>query len=148
MADDRLTELRGLQAAPADLGTVLADGAVALALGLLAAWGIVQVIGLMTTRTPSPEQAALHRLDRIAETGGVDGVTARARLLHDLGRALPVDAADAGSDWLTRVDRHLDGFLSRGAGAGLRDALYRPGATLDMGRFDSDLRACLSRAGR
>lgn len=144
MADDLLAELRGLHQPPPDAGTLLADGTVALAVGLLAAWVIVLAVTLLTVRSASPEQAALRRLADVAEIMDNEGLTARARLLQDLARALP----SAEEDWLVRVDRHLGGFLSEGPGKGLREALYRPGSGLDLDRFDDELRVRLQRVDR
>lgn len=144
MAADLLAEMRGLHDPPSDLGTMIADGAIALAIGVLAACLIALVMNLMTTRTVSPEQAALRRLCEVEEIDGGEGLTARARLLQDMAKGLPEEEGD----WFSRVDRHLGGMLSQGTGKGLREALYRPGVAFDLNRFDTDLKASLEQAGR
>ncbi len=144
MEADKLVELRGLHDPPATLGTVLADGLVALAIGLLIAWGIVQAIKLFSTHDASPEKLALRRLSEIERLQGEEGLAARAGLLLDLGTSLP----DGEGDALKRVDRHLEGFLSNGAGQRLREALYQPGASINLAEFDNDLAASLRRAAR
>lgn len=144
MAVDLLTELRGLHELPMDLGIMIVDGALALAIGLLVAWGIVQAVNPFLVRGVSPERAALRRLSEVGQISGDEGLTARALVLQELASVLP----DAQTDWLDRVDRHLGGFFSQGAGKGLRDALYRPDGTFNLARFDSDLKASLERADR
>jgi len=148
MESDALAELRGLHPAPMGPGDVLTEGVIALAVGLLVAWVIVQVIDMLTARPVSPERVALRRLAQLERVGGADGLTARARLLQDLAYALPEADPGTDHDWLGRVDGHLGGFVSDGAGKGLRDALYRPGMALDLDRFDSALKASLMRAAR
>ncbi len=144
MATDLLTELRGLHGPPTDLSALITDGTIALAIGLLTSWGIAKLINLVTIRRVSPEQEALRRLEKIQQTSGIEDLTARAHLLQKLSEHLP----DKDGDWLHRVDDHLGGFLSQGSGKGLRDALYKPGALLDIERFDSELKTSLERAGR
>ncbi len=142
MEVDPLAELRGLHGPPTTFETILADGVVALAIGLLCAWLVAQIVKLFSSRETSPEKRALRELDEIKRLNGNDGLAARARLLLDLGQALP----DQEGDVLTRVDRHLGGFLTDGAGQGLRDALYRPDAKADLVQFDNELEASLQRA--
>lgn len=144
MEVDPLVELRGLHDPPATLGAILADGAVALSFGLLLAWFVVQIIKLFSSREMSPEKRALQQLTKVKRLDGGDGLAVRARLLLDLGSALP----DEEGDTLARVDRHLDGFLTDGAGKGLRDALYRPDTSVDLAQFDSALESSLQRAAR
>ena len=144
MAVDLLAEMRGLHQPPSNLGTLVADGAIALAIGSLGACLIALLISLVTTRSVSPEQIALKRLSEVAGIAGGEGLNSRARLLQDMAQDLPCDDGD----WSSRVDRHLGGLLSQGAGKGLRDALYRPNAAFDLSRFDTDLKALLERAGR
>ncbi len=140
MASDVLAELRGLHGPPVDWGAVLADALVALAIGLLAAWLIARIFGMVTERRLSPERRALRRLEEARESG----LTARALILQDLARSLPPGEGD----WLSRLDAHLGGLFTTGPGAGLREALYRPGTTLDTERFDAALKAALERAER
>ena len=144
MEADKLIELRGLHEPPATIGTLLADGLVALAIGLLIAWAIVQAIKLSSTREVSPEKQALRRLAELKRIEGADGLASRAALLLELGKALP----DGEGEILNRVDRHLDGFLTKGAGKGLRGALYRPGAVVDLEQFDRALTSSLHRVAR
>lgn len=142
MEVDPLVELRGLHEPPATLGTILADGVVALSIGLLCAWLVVQIVKLLSAREVSPKRRALQQLGEIKRLDGSDGLAARARLLLDLGRALP----DEEGDVLVRVDRHLGGFLTDGAGKEFRDALYRPYASVDLVQFDNELETSLQRA--
>ena len=144
MAADDLTELRGLHGPPMDAGGALAEGAVALAAGLMAAWAVSAAVGALTMRAPSPERTALHRLKAIGEDASDRGLAARARILHDLAMTLP----SGEGDWLARLDAHLEGLFSRGDGRGLREALYRPDAPFEPARFDAALRAALERAER
>ena len=144
MAADDLAELRGLEAPPMDAGAALAEGSAALALGLLAAWGIAAGARALTARAPSPEGRALDRLAALEGDASEEGLAARAALLDDLARALP---GGEGSR-LARLDAHLGGLFAEGPGAGLRAALYRPGAPFDAGAFDAALRGALRRAGR
>jgi len=142
MALDPLVELRGLHDPPTTVGTLLADGMVALAIGLLIAWFVVQIVKVFSAREISPENRALLHLAALKEREDDHGLAARATLLLELGSTLPREEGDM----LVRVDRHLGGFLTTGAGKGLRDALYRPGASLDIPQFDRELEASLRRA--
>jgi len=144
MNADLLAELRGLHDPPMTLGDLLADGLVALALGLICAWLLVQAIRLFSTREVSPEQKALHRLAEVKSIDGEKGVAARVRLLLDLGNDLPVGEGDM----LQRVDHRLNGFLTTESGKALRAALYRPGVAIDLAQFDDDLGASLRRVAR
>lgn len=142
MASDRLKELRGLHQPPSDAGTLVVDLTIALALGFLVAFVIVQVVNALSTRRASPQKIALQQLEAVEAKLDGEGLAARARLLQDLAGSLP----DTEGDWLSRVDRHLGGLFSQGSGKGLRDALYRRGHAFDLGRFDADLKASLRRA--
>ena len=144
MAIDSLTELRGLHDPPMTLGMVSVDAVVALAIGLLISWIVVQMINLISVRRQSPARIALQRLTEIKSVEGDEGLTARALVLQQLANALP----DAEGDWLDCVDGYLDGFFSRGAGKGMREALYHPEKALNLAVFDSDLKVLLERADR
>ena len=144
MALDPLVELRGLHDPPATIGTLLTDGIVALAIGLLVAWLIVQIVKALSAREVSPENRALLSLGALKEIDDDHGLAARATLLLELGATLPEEEGDV----LARVDRHLDGFLTTGAGKGLRDALYRPSVSFDISQFDRELEASLRRVAR
>ena len=144
MADERLAELRDLHTPPMDLSATVAEALAALAIGLLLAWAIAAAIRAVTARRVPPEARALRRLDTVAAQTGAEGLSMRAAILQDYAAGLE----GAGDDWLARLDGHFGGLFSDGSGKGLREALYRPGVSFDLGRFDTDLRAALGRAGR
>jgi hypothetical protein len=144
LADDRLAELRDLHSPPMDLSAMVAEALAALAIGLVLAWAIAGVIRALTARRIPPATRALRRLDTVAAQAGAEGLAARAAILQDYAAGLDGE----GDDWLGRLDAHFGGLFSDGAGKGLREALYRPGARFDLGRFDADLRAALGRAAR
>ena len=141
MSADRLDELRGLHMPPMDLSAVVAEVCAALAIGLLAAWLIAGAIKLVTARRVPPETVALRRLDAVVEA--TDPLAARAEILQDYAATV-----EGEGDWLSRLDARFGGVFTDGAGQGLRDALYRPGASFDVAAFDTAVRAALQRAGR
>lgn len=141
MAADRLEELRGLHMPPMDLSAVVAEVCAALAVGLLAAWLIAGAVKLVTARRIPPEVIALRRLEAVADTA--DPLAARAAILQDYAATV-----EGEGDWLSRLDARFGGVFTEGAGKGLRDALYRPGAAFDVAAFDASVRDALARAGK
>jgi len=142
---DPLEELRGLHMPPMDLSAVVAEVCAAFAIGLFCAWLLAGFIGLISTQRVPPEARTLGRLNTVPDGPSDLALAARAAILQDY--ASEIDIEDD-RDWLSRLDDRLGGVFSDGAGKGLRDALYRPGVSFDVEKFDTSIRAALKQVKR
>jgi len=144
MAVDPLDELRGLHMPAMDLNAVVGEVCAALAVGLFGAFLIAGLIRLVTAQRVPAETIALRKFDAVdGEASDGDALAMRAAILQDYAEGIEGDG-----DWLSRLDARMSGLFSDGAGKGLREALYRPGAKFDLSRFDDEVRIALRQVAK
>ena len=141
---DILAGLRDIRApAPTQLD-VLADTMMAFAAGLLIALAVTMLARIVMRRKRSRREAALAELEATRRLRGTDRLLAQAVMLHRIAAQLPADQGKNGAagpiHWTAKLDRGTaTDFFTAGAGAGLREALYRQDADIDPERVDREL---------
>jgi len=141
---DLLTGLRDIRAPAPTPWDVLADGMMAFAAGLLIALAVAMLARTIMRRRRSRREVALAELEATRQLSGKDRLLAQAILLRHLASQLPASANGNGSagplHWSAKLDHGMGtDFFTAGAGAGLRDALYRQDAEIDPELIDREL---------
>ena len=116
----------------------------AFAAGLLIALAVAMLVRIIMRRKRSRREGALAELEATRRLKGKDRLLAQAAMLHRIATQLPADQGKNGVagaiHWTAKLDRGTGtDFFTAGAGAGLRDALYRPDADIDPDRVDREL---------
>jgi hypothetical protein len=138
---DPLAALRDIRLPEPTQWDALADAAMAFAAGLLVALAVVMLARALMRRRQSRREAALVELEATRRLAGKNRLIAQANLLRRLASQMPVATGDASAlHWTARLDRETGtDFFTAGAGAGLREALYRRDAEIDPERIDRQL---------
>lgn len=142
---DPLSALHGLRAPPLDGGAALADGAMALAAGLLAALLLSWVFELATRRSGARLDALRSALTASRSAPDAERLAAQARILQSI---IQITNPEAGRDWravLASVLKHRP--VEATALSHLTEALYRPGPPPDLDATEAVIRRLLRRQG-
>ncbi|SMF51841.1 protein of unknown function [Tistlia consotensis] len=143
---DRLARLHGLRLPALDTGAVLADVAAAFAAGLLLAILVVLLARAFLRPADSPRRRLLADLAGSRTLPREERLLAQARLLRRLAAEIEEGEPVRAEDWPGLLDQRLGtDFFTAGAGARLREALYRRDAALDPESIDRELTRLLRR---